>query len=168
MQKHNWIQENKLTLAGHAGKPLTLARTRSPRLNALFVFPPFAPRLRPGAMAPLETRPTTSDSDARSKPTNRTDQKSPRENAQRTTAAATDAVVPATGIGDSVGREWGPMCFTAFGLWRQVAVAEREGIEAVGERERREEGELWIVGKNKLGNRQYGNYGNFGYYKLIY
>lgn len=30
------------------------------------------------------------------------------------------------------------MCFTAFGLWREVAVAEREGIEAVGEREREE------------------------------
>ncbi|MFS7944281.1 hypothetical protein Hanom_Chr06g00510221 [Helianthus anomalus] len=40
-----------LTLAGHAGKPLTLARTRSPKFNLLFALAPFAPpRFRVGAI----------------------------------------------------------------------------------------------------------------------
>ena len=38
------------TLAGQAGKPLTLARTRSPKLKCPFAFALFAPRRRPGAI----------------------------------------------------------------------------------------------------------------------
>lgn len=38
------------TLAGQAGNPLTLARTRSPKVNSLFAFTLFAPFLRPGAI----------------------------------------------------------------------------------------------------------------------
>jgi len=44
-------KEESETLAGHAGKPLTLASTRSPKLKWPLALALFAPRRRPGAMA---------------------------------------------------------------------------------------------------------------------
>lgn len=48
--------EKSRTFAGHGGKPLTLARTRSPKLNGFLSSFKFAPFLRPGAMAEVKTQ----------------------------------------------------------------------------------------------------------------
>jgi len=45
------------TLAGQAGNPLTLARTRSPNLISPIAIALFAPLLRPGAIGETDYKP---------------------------------------------------------------------------------------------------------------
>lgn len=53
-EKHQEFEEQSETLAGQAGNPLTLARTRSPKLKCPLALALFAPRRRAGPITVVD------------------------------------------------------------------------------------------------------------------